>query len=1504
MTRSTQTATESGALVERHVGAAATNGSVGVSARFSGDTKAEDGCQSDYVGHIDSVGPTEITGWVKKLSDKTEKVIVSILLDGGLIGTAIGDQRREDLDGCDLGHCAFRFDMPAAVPTVRFADLRAVCPDGCVLPRSESFQLTTSLSGEIEKVTGRHLEGWAIDSRTPDAPVQLELVVDGEAVARCLADRPRKGGGARHEGGRHGFCAELPSKLADGMEKIVHVRFVGHDGEVEGSPTVVTVAAAPDTRFAAKDPAQRNIGRVDVMEGDWIQGWALGPDPETRALVEIVVDGHVATGGKANLSRKDIAKAYGACEFCGFAIKTPAILLDGFEHQVEVRLAHTGATLRNGSVTMKRGKYAGHIEKVSSREILGWVGTRGSAPSHKLRVAATIDGKAIAMSTLTSPRPDVVAAGLVEHAFAFGLEFDPPLTGKSAVHVTLVGTGYELHGSPLEIVASNEKAKVVGNLDSVLRTEITGWAFDLNAPNQVIELDLLVDGKMIGRFETKAYRGDVQRHYPTAGNCGFKVFTPQVLCDGGEHNVQIRVVKTGEILNNSAMDVQFRRAGNLATDAPATALDDLFRDYSLVSKPRLAPVQIKHCTLSVIILNRNGADILPYLFRSFERWCSMTNCEIILVDHASSDGSRSIVDHWAERLPIVRMYLDHNGSFSVSNNRAAEAANGKYLLFLNNDIIFIQDIMSQMLSIIEQTDIGVVGCKLLDVIERHSETEIPPIQHLGVRFCPAGDGRGYSPYDEKFTAYTAPRAYALEDTACTTGAVMLVRRDEFLGVGGFSEGYFYGFEDVDLCLKYRQQLGKRVVTANHLVAMHHRGYTRLTGREAGVTGRLAQNRQQLEERFGYAIKHLFRRSKIARDRIYSVEPLRIAFAVTEYGPMAKAGDYFTALELARELGKVPGVEPVFLAEDENWFELLDTDVLIVMRHDYDLTSILHARTDLLRVAWMRNHFEDWSEQEWFRQFDVYLSSSATFAKHLLEQFNIVAHLFPIATNVDSFAAGQRDSTLASDYCFNGSLWGGGRDVEAALEPEKLPFRLALFGAGWESHERLRRFGRGQLSYSRMPDVYASTSLVIDDANSSARKWGSANSRVFDAIAAGRLVLTNSAAASLDTFDGMLPVWSGKADLTEKLRHYLEHPDEREELAGRLQALVRQQHTYQQRAAALMDILVDHLEETFRIAIKIPVPNARERHAWGDWHFANGLARYLRAGGHRVRIDMLSEWKQKSGMDDVIIVLRGLSSYDPQPDCINLMWLISHPDRVALSEMQGYDHVFVASTSYAQHLIEQEVDASPLLQCTDPQIFHPDPLPAGEGPAKHLFVGNSRRQKRRIVEDAIAGGIPLSIFGREWEGLVTPHAVKGEYIPNDQLRRHYSAAEIVYNDHWDSMGRHGFLSNRLFDAGACGAFVISDRARGLEDVFADTVPTYSDCADLSAKVAYFEAHPEERRKRADRLREIVLAGHTFAHRAEDIVSRIRQIHLKKLRGPTDARLSPRHVPAKNEVVIQG
>jgi spore maturation protein CgeB len=116
-------------------------------------------------------------------------------------------------------------------------------------------------------------------------------------------------------------------------------------------------------------------------------------------------------------------------------------------------------------------------------------------------------------------------------------------------------------------------------------------------------------------------------------------------------------------------------------------------------------------------------------------------------------------------------------------------------------------------------------------------------------------------------------------------------------------------------------------------------------------------------------------------------------------------------------------------------------------------------------------------------------------------------------------------------------------------------------------------------------------------------------------------------------------------------------------------------------------------------------------------------------------------------------------------------------------------------------------------------------------------------------------------------------VAAAHVPNEALRRVYSSSAIVLNDHWEDMRAHGFLSNRLYDAVACGAFVISDRVDGIEERFAGAVVTYETPEELRELVARYLADPEERAARGDAGRREVLAHHTFAHRVDTLLDAV-------------------------------
>lgn len=285
----------------------------------------------------------------------------------------------------------------------------------------------------------------------------------------------------------------------------------------------------------------------------------------------------------------------------------------------------------------------------------------------------------------------------------------------------------------------------------------------------------------------------------------------------------------------------------------------------------------------------------------------------------------------------------------------------------------------------------------------------------------------------------------------------------------------------------------------------------------------------------------------------------------------------------------------------------------------------------------------------------------------------------------------------------------------------------------------------------------------------------------------------------------------------------------------------------------------------RWAIKNPATALGWGELWGDTHFCRRLAEALRRLGQNVAIDHREAFDRSSGrFDDVTLVVRGLTAHTPTPGAVNLAWVISHPELVEATEAAAYHRVFAAGPAWAATKSrEWNLRIDPLLQATDPALFHPDRAPADSGPPV-LFVGSARDGTRDIVRQAAAAGLPVTAYGSGWAGHLPPQQVGGEYLANDELGAAYRAAGLVLNDHWPDMRAGGFLSNRLFDAAAAGARVITDDVAGLDELFGRSVQVARTPEDLRRLARDLRVFGDDAERRAVAAR--VHAEHSFDARA--------------------------------------
>jgi GT2 family glycosyltransferase len=208
------------------------------------------------------------------------------------------------------------------------------------------------------------------------------------------------------------------------------------------------------------------------------------------------------------------------------------------------------------------------------------------------------------------------------------------------------------------------------------------------------------------------------------------------------------------------------------------------------------------------------------------------DCEVIVVDDASDDGTPELLAGYGERIRVVS--LDVNAGFATACNRGAAAASGERLVFLNNDTEPQAGWLAALRRYAdEHPQAAVVGAKLL------YPTGI--VQHAGVVFGQDGYPHHlYAGFPAEHPAVSHPRRLQAVTAAC-----MLVGRETFEQVGGFDPGFHNSLEDVDLCLRIGEA-GGEVHYCEEALLVHLESASR--GRSDRFEGSVALYRERWRDR--------------------------------------------------------------------------------------------------------------------------------------------------------------------------------------------------------------------------------------------------------------------------------------------------------------------------------------------------------------------------------------------------------------------------------------------------------------------------------------------------------------------------------------------------------------------------------------------------------------------------------------------------------------------------------
>jgi GT2 family glycosyltransferase len=226
--------------------------------------------------------------------------------------------------------------------------------------------------------------------------------------------------------------------------------------------------------------------------------------------------------------------------------------------------------------------------------------------------------------------------------------------------------------------------------------------------------------------------------------------------------------------------------------------------------------------LSVVLVNHNGAACLPAALAALTEGTSEPAVEYIVVDSGSTDGS------WESIAGARVLRWGENIGFCAGCNLGAEAASGRLLAFVNFDGR-VEPGWDAPLRALLDGDPGVAVATGLLVSPDGSRLEA-----AGLEIAPNTATYGRLEGEPRASAPAGP-----VDVAAASGALMMVRRDDFLALGGFYEPLFMYGEEADYCLRargrvvldpgaaIRHDMGHAAGPARSLMRLYHPARNRL-----------------------------------------------------------------------------------------------------------------------------------------------------------------------------------------------------------------------------------------------------------------------------------------------------------------------------------------------------------------------------------------------------------------------------------------------------------------------------------------------------------------------------------------------------------------------------------------------------------------------------------------------------------------------------------------------------
>ena len=209
--------------------------------------------------------------------------------------------------------------------------------------------------------------------------------------------------------------------------------------------------------------------------------------------------------------------------------------------------------------------------------------------------------------------------------------------------------------------------------------------------------------------------------------------------------------------------------------------------------------------VSIIVLNYNGRyhleDCLDAVLKT-----EYPNFEVLLVDNCSIDGSVKFVKNNYPNIKVIS--LRRNVGPSLAFMAGVLKAKGKYVARLDFDFVVDKKWLKHLIKFMESNDkIAIADPKFKSYYNKEMLDNV----------AAAGRYMDYFGNTWALGVDQKDRSHAYNKIRQVFIALVLLRRNAFLKIGGYDPDFFFGYEDIDLSWRFRLAGYKLVIIPNSII---------------------------------------------------------------------------------------------------------------------------------------------------------------------------------------------------------------------------------------------------------------------------------------------------------------------------------------------------------------------------------------------------------------------------------------------------------------------------------------------------------------------------------------------------------------------------------------------------------------------------------------------------------------------------------------------------------------